>query len=74
MNKVDLLFVFPPAGNHEHPHLGLPLLLGYLREHNIKNCLIKDYNAPFYGTAVKRVNGTEARIVWRKNSGLRKKL
>lgn len=55
MNKVDLLFVFPPAGNHEHPHLGLPLLLGYLREHNIKNCLIKDYNAPFMEQLLKEL-------------------
>lgn len=42
MDKI--LLVFAPLGNHEHPHLGLPLLKGYLLNHGISNCIVKDYN------------------------------
>jgi len=46
MKNFDILFVFPPAGNHEHPHLGLPLLKGYLKNRGVENSVIRDYNAP----------------------------
>ncbi|MEF2965946.1 radical SAM protein [Paenibacillus sp. M1] len=42
MNRILLLF--PPLGNHEHPHLGLPILKGYLAEHGYDSCEIRDYN------------------------------
>lgn len=41
---MDILLAFPPLGNHEHPHLGLPFLRAYLAEHGYSSCRIKDYN------------------------------
>lgn len=39
-----VLLAFAPLGNHEHPHLGLPLLKAYLSDHGISRCILRDYN------------------------------
>lgn len=40
----DVLFLFPPLGNHEHPHMGLPVLKAYLTQNGMSDCYIRDYN------------------------------
>jgi len=41
----DVMLLFPPLGNHEHPHMGLPVLKAYLAHNGISGCYIRDYNA-----------------------------
>lgn len=48
MEKTELMcnvmLLFPPLGNHEHPHMGLPVLKAYLTHNGISGCYIRDYN------------------------------
>lgn len=41
---MDILLAFPPLWNHEHPHLGLPILKAYLQKCGYTSCKIIDYN------------------------------
>lgn len=41
---LDLLMIFPPMCNHEHAHIGLPLLKAYLAKQGYDSCTIRDYN------------------------------
>lgn len=41
---MDILLAFPPLWNHEHPHVGLPILKAYLLKNGYPSCKIMDYN------------------------------
>lgn len=45
-SQGDILLLFPPLGNHEHPHMGLPVLKGFIVKNGFKDCTIRDYNVP----------------------------
>ena len=44
-SKRDVMLLFPPLGNHEHPHMGLPVLKAFLTHNGISDSYIRDYNA-----------------------------
>lgn len=53
--KNNVLLVFPPLGNHEHPHMGLAVLKSYLTSHGFTNCRIVDYNVVIMNRLFKEV-------------------
>lgn len=41
---MEILLAFPPLWNHEHPHVGLPILKAYLQKNGYPSCKIMDFN------------------------------
>lgn len=41
---MDLMMIFPPLCNHEHAHIGIPLLKSYITSKGYEECTSRDYN------------------------------
>lgn len=65
---LDILLVFPPLGNHEHAHIGLPLLKGYLNKNGHSSCTIKDYNVEIMDKLIRDFMSGDTKVLFSKNS------
>jgi len=62
---LDILLAFPPLGNHEHVHVGLPILKAYLGVYGYKSCIIRDYNVEIMDRLVRESMDNDSKGLYR---------
>ncbi|SCY95895.1 B12-binding domain-containing radical SAM protein [Alkaliphilus peptidifermentans] len=65
---MDIVLVFPPLGNHEHAHIGLPLLKAYLNKYGHSSSIIKDYNVEIMDKLIRDFMSGDTKTLFSKNS------
>lgn len=65
---MDLLLIFPPLGNHENAHIGLPLLKSYVAANGYTSCEIKDYNVELMDKLIRKFMSGDTSVLFNKRS------